>query len=141
MYRLVTLNPTLVVIIIAYLFEGRQIFSSFMWGQQLLPYFKRVTENSDEFDQSRAWLKPYMLCTKHWKIHNRTCLKRTRFNVETCLKRTKDFAPKYQFTKNSLSKVDTCLKRTNTLVLKVSALNSFHHKYLASSVLVALILI
>ena len=35
------------------LFEGGQIFSSFMQGQQLLPYFERMIKNSDKVIQSR----------------------------------------------------------------------------------------
>ena len=60
-YRLVILNPTLVVIIITYLFEGRQIFSSFMRGQELMPGFERVIKNSDMLIQIR--LVPHMTNT------------------------------------------------------------------------------
>ena len=43
--------------------------------------------------------------------YSKTCLKRTCSKADTCLKRTKDFAPKYQFTGQSLINL-TCLKRT-----------------------------
>ena len=57
--------------------------------------------------------------------YSKTCLKRTCSKADTCLKRTKDFAPKLQFTGQSLINL-TCLKRTKILVLKVSALERFH---------------
>ena len=43
--------------------------------------------------------------SKSRKRYSKTCLKRTCSKVDTCLKRTKHFAPKYQFTGQSLIKI------------------------------------
>ena len=44
-------------------------------------------------------------------LYSKTCLKRTYSKADNRLKRTKTFAPKYQFTGQSVTNI-TCLKRT-----------------------------
>ena len=67
-----------------------------------------------------------ILQAKHISIeYNEIRLKRTYSKANNCLKRTKDFAPKYQFSGQSLINL-TCLKQTEVFAQKVSALDRFH---------------